>query len=82
MLCNAIARPTSPSRTIGVPSSTTFATSPIHRPSNRLTMKDGASVTSTQVFFSAFPGAKAVARVASSVARLRTTSTSGMTATG
>ena len=67
---------------IGVPSSTTLATSPMNRPSSRLTMKDGLSLTRMVVFFSPLPVANAVARVASSVCSPLMISSSGMTATG
>ena len=45
--------------------------------SSRLTTNAGASATSTQLFFSDLPTAKAVASVASSVCSARTTSSSG-----
>ena len=50
--------------------------------SSRLTTNAGASLTSTQDFFSSLPTANAVASVASSVRSARTTSSSGSTATG
>ena len=50
--------------------------------SSRLTTNAGASVTSTQDFFSGLPTANAVASVASSVCSARTISSSGITATG
>ena len=55
-------------RAAGVPSSTIRPTSPMKRPSSRLTMNDGLSLTRMLVFFSALPVANAVASVASSVA--------------
>src|ERR1700733_2621244 len=66
----------------GVPSSTAAVISPRNRVSSRLTTNAGASLTSTQFFFSLLPTASAVATVASSVAGVRTTSTSGIIATG
>ena len=68
----------------GVPSSTQPRISPRNLVSRRFTTKAGASLTSTQFFFSALPTASAVASVASSVraAGHRTTSTSGIMATG
>jgi hypothetical protein len=52
----------------GVPSSTTLVTSPMKRPSSRLTTNAGRVLaTRTQDFFSALPTANAVASVASSV---------------
>ena len=57
-------------------------TSLMKRPSSRLTMKDGLSLTRMRVFFSALLVANAVASVASSVASPRTISSSGITATG
>ena len=67
---------------IGVPSSTQARISPRNRVSRRFTTKAGASLTSTQFFFAGPPTASAVAAVASSVAAPRTTSTSGIMATG
>ena len=54
----------------------------IIRISNRLTTNAGASATSTAFFLSCLATASAVATVGSSVARPRTTSSSGSTATG
>ena len=97
-LCSAIAGPTSPSRTkggigakpmkawsmtsTGVPASATRPTSPMNRPSSRLTMKDGESLTRMHVFFSLAPTANAVAKVAGSVVEPGMISSNGMTATG
>jgi hypothetical protein len=97
-LCRAMAGPTSPSRTnggigakpmnawsmtsTGVPPSWTRPTSPMNRPSSRLTMNDGESLTRMQVFFSFAPTANAVARVAGSVLEPGMISSNGMTATG
>jgi len=50
--------------------------------SSRLTTNAGASLTSTDDFFSVLPTANAVANEASSVAAPRTISSSGRTATG
>ena len=54
----------------------------MNRPSSRLTMNDGLSLTRIVVFFSALPVANAVASVASSVCSPLTISSSGITATG
>src|SRR6202012_1092430 len=66
----------------GVPSSTALVISPRNRVSSRLTTNAGASLTSTQDFFSCLPIANAVASDGSSVVSPRTISTSGSTATG
>ncbi len=66
----------------GVPASIALKTAPWNRVSSRLTTNAGASLTSTQDLRSVLPTAKAVARVASSVFSARTTSSSGMSATG
>jgi len=72
--CSATSKP--------VPSSTLAMTSPRNLVSRRLTTNAGESFTNTQSFFSPFPTARAVASVGWSVRAARTTSTSGIIATG
>ena len=66
-------------RRAGCPRRSRAKTSPRKRVSSRLTTNAGASLTSTQDFFSALPTANAVASVASSVCSPRTISSSGRT---